>query len=279
MGKTKTESSTKPTKVKVPYIHACVFYGGIIKTGYCVVKVTKEAPEILYASLKEYYGEEEEGFRGKYVRCTKPIETVISEINEKLEDKKISEMAFNYNSSEVVKIMKEVCDVSKCKTMGVYTNEDSNKKANVEDSDDEKSKKTSSKKAKSDDDDEEEAEKPKKKASTKKATKAEESDEEEKPKKSTKTKDVKDVKDAKDSKETKESKKKVTKVESDEDEDLPKKATKSKSKEIKETKDTKSKSKKVKAKVESDDEDDAIPTSRGNKTIIISDDESSEEEN
>lgn len=268
----KKSETTKTPKVKVPYTHACVFYGGIIKTGYCVVEVTHEAPEVLYANLKKYYGEEEKGFRGKYTRCTKSIDTVRSEIEDKLEDKKISDMTFNYNSSEVVKIMKEVCEASKCKTMGVYTNEDgdsSNKKAEADDSEDEKPKKKSvtKKTAKSDD---EEEEKPKKKTASKKAAKDEsESEEDEKPKKSTK---------AKETKETKDSKKKVTKVEESDEEEEPKKASKSKSKEVKDTKESKSKTKK--AKIESDDEEDAPVTKRSsNKTIIISDDESSEEEN
>ncbi len=275
MGKTKSET-TKTPKVKVPYTHACVFYGGIIKTGYCVVEVTHEAPEVLYANLKKYYGEEEKGFRGKYTRCTKSIDAVTAEINEKLEDKKISDMTFNYNSSEVVKIMKEVCEASKCKTMGVYANEDgdsANKKA--DDSEDEKPKKktVTKKTAKSDDDSEDE--KPKKKAVAKKASKDDsdsDSEEDEKPKKSTQTKETKDTK------------KKVVKVESDDEDEQPKKTSKSsKSKEVKDTKekDTKeSKSKSKKAKVDSDDEEDAPITKRSsNKTIVISDDESSEEDN
>ncbi len=281
MGKTKTET-TKPAKV--PYVYAIVFYGGIIKTGYSLVKVTHESPEVCYNELQEFFGQDVNGFKGRYVRCTKPIDTVKAELADKLKEFKWTDMAYNTNATEVVKHIKDVCEASKCKTMGVYEKADGDssnaKKAAKDDSDSEdeapKKNKSTKKSTKAETDDEEpkKAEKPKgKKAAPKNETEDEES-EDEAPKKQAKGKGKE--------KEEKSSKK-AAKADSDSEEEAPKKAEKPKAKgkdtkESKESKEKDSKSKVKKAKVESDSDDDIPVPKKGNqKTVILASD--SEEEN
>ncbi len=253
--KTNEKAAAKPVKVKVPTVYAYAFYGGIIKSGISVVKVTHDHPELDYDKFKLFYGD---GLKGRWVKCARPIETVQALVNEKLTQYKITDMLYRLDTVEISKILKEATDASKCSTIGVYNT----KKEDGDESDDDKNEKKETKKAKDESDDDEEETKPKKETKAKKETKKakEESDDEEetKPKKETKAK--------KETKETKESKK--AKDDSDDEETKPKKDTKVK----KETKESKSK-KTVK------DSDDDVPKSKSNvKQIVLSSDDEEEEE-
>jgi hypothetical protein len=273
MGKkseTKTES-TKTVKAKVPLTFACVFYKGIISTGRCIVEFTNDAPEVLYASLKKYYGEEEDGFRGKYIKCTKSIDEVKTEVHKRLKDKKITDIVFKETSKEIVKILKDVCEKKQCTTMGVYTTDNSSNKNDESDDDEEeapKKNKSTKKSAKTDkSDDDKEAKKP-----AKKSAKTDDSEDEAPKKKPTKkaTKTPEPESDASDSEEEapKKPAKKATKatepkkasqpvVTSDDEDEIKAKTSKSKSKK-----------EEPKKKVEKDNK----------KFIELSDDDSSDEE-
>jgi hypothetical protein len=215
-------SSKKTKTLKQPTVYVSVFYGGIIKSGHSVIKISHDDSDDTFEEFKEYYGDNLK-FRG--VKCTKSIEYVEKEIIEKLDDdKKISNLIYQYNSTDIIKIIKEICEVSKCITKGVFaskkdsddsktkTNELKKNKNNNEDDEDEKNKSDSDS-----DEDNEEDEEDIKKLSKSKSTdiikKTKETDKKTKSKvksepeteditkeKTTKTKNVKEVKDVKETK-------------------------------------------------------------------------------
>jgi hypothetical protein len=273
----KTETvSTKPLKVKVPLVYAYAFYGGSIKSGISVVKVTHDHPEVDYDKLKLYYGE----IKGRWVKCSRPIETVQEIVNEKLSEHKITEMLYKLDTVEISKILKEATETSKCSTIGVYTKKEGDDKEDkeVDDKSDEseeelvvkKGKTKETKKAKDESDEEEvvvKKGKGKETKDTKKTIDKNDDSEDEAPKK-TKGKEIKETKESKDTKSKKDTKKAKISDDESEEEEAPKK---SKGKDLK---DTKSKKKTVKA-----DSDDDVPKAKSHvRQIVLSSDNEDEME-
>ena len=279
----KTETvSTKPLKVKVPLVYAYAFYGGSIKSGISVVKVTHDHPEVDYDKLKLYYGE----IKGRWVKCSRPIETVQEIVNEKLSEHKITEMLYKLDTVEISKILKEATETSKCSTIGVYTKKEGDDKEDkeVDDKSDEseeevvvkkgKTKDTKETKKAKDDSDEEELVvkkgKGKETKDTKKTNDKNDESEDEAPKKTKgkETKETKETKESKDTKSKKDTKKAKISDDESEEEEAPKK---SKGKDLK---DTKSKKKTVKA-----DSDDDVPKAKSHvRQIVLSSDNEDEME-
>jgi hypothetical protein len=236
---TEKAAAAKPVKVNVPNVYGFIIYGGqVMKSGVGIIKVTDEHPEVEFNNYKKAYGDE---IKGRWVRCTRPIDTVRALVMEKIAEKQIAENIYKIDTTESVKILKEATEATKCTTMGVYTKktvgEDDAEEEDAEEEEEEEAPKKSAKATKtapkksakaaepeSESEEEEEAPKAKKAAASKPAKKESskveiesESEEEVVVKKGTKAKETKPTK-------------KTSKVEEEEElEDIPvvkKKATK-----------------------------------------------------
>jgi DNA polymerase III gamma/tau subunit len=144
MAKTETTKGDKTAKAKaakVPYVYTYVLYGGVLKTGYCVVGTSFEHPEKEIDRFKTYYSND---LKGAYTKCTKSINTVKEEISDQLQEFSVagSETIFNKNVTEVKKIIRDVTE-GKFTVMNVLGTE---KKANDEKDESEEEEKPKAKK-------------------------------------------------------------------------------------------------------------------------------------
>ena len=257
--KSETKAASKPVKVKVPNVYAFIFYGGqVIKSGVGLIKVTDEHPEVEFNNYKNPYGDE---LKGRWVKCTIPIDTVRALVLQELNEKKIGENLFKIDTTKAVEIIKKATGATKSTTIGVYStkkasNEGGKKKEGSDDEEDNEDEDENE-----DEEDDEEAPKSK----TKKSAKADEA-----PKSKTK-KSVK-VEDEEPKKVKAKDVKKATVEPDDEEEEEPKAKNKSK-----DTKEVSKKLSKKPTKIDSEDESQA-PKKSNNKQIVLSSDSEDEEE-
>jgi hypothetical protein len=114
--------------VKSTNVYTYAMYGGIIKGGYVVVGYTDRCPEDdFFDSFKEKYGYD---VKGRYVKCSKPLEEVKTGIVEALTEYKYgdSESLYKYNVTDIVKVFKEITGAKKANTLGVYDSTESKPK-------------------------------------------------------------------------------------------------------------------------------------------------------
>lgn len=85
----------------------CIFFGGIIKTGYVIIDMDNTNPNIKYSKYQKYYGKESEGFRCKFIRTDKSIDKLKEIINSKLKQYQINEILYKIDVLSATKMLKE----------------------------------------------------------------------------------------------------------------------------------------------------------------------------
>jgi len=112
-------------KSKLPMVNGIVVFGGdFLKAGTCRVIVTTDEPMTVLESMRRYYGG---NIRGKVVKSNSSTEELFTkELEEKLKGHKTdTSNMYKENSSNVVKVLKEVFDVKTCKKLSFEKESDS----------------------------------------------------------------------------------------------------------------------------------------------------------
>lgn len=128
--------ASKTKQIKAPTVYAFVLYGGIIKGGYTYVETSAQHPEveqdgnILFDSYKKYFGHD---LKGKYVKCQKPLEEITDSIIKSLSEHKYGESdnIYRYNSTDVVKVLKEATGAKQAYSLGGNDNSEDTEEKTV----------------------------------------------------------------------------------------------------------------------------------------------------
>ena len=113
------------SKSKLPMVNGIVVFGGdFLKAGTCRVIVSTDEPMTVLESMRSYYGG---NIRGKVVKSNSSTEELFTkELEEKLKSHKTDTLnMYKVNSSDVVKVLKEVFDVKTCKKLSFEKDSDS----------------------------------------------------------------------------------------------------------------------------------------------------------
>ena len=113
------------SKSKLPMVNGIVVFGGdFLKAGTSRVIVSTDEPMTVLESMRSYYGG---NIRGKVVKSNSSTEELFTkELEEKLKSHKTDTLnMYKVNSSDVVKVLKEVFDVKTCKKLSFEKDSDS----------------------------------------------------------------------------------------------------------------------------------------------------------
>jgi hypothetical protein len=113
------------SKSKLPMVNGIVVFGGdFLKAGTSRVIVSTDEPMTVLESMRSYYGG---NIRGKVVKSNSSTEELFTkELKEKLKSHKPDTLnMYKVNSSDVVKVLKEVFDVKTCKKLSFKQDSDS----------------------------------------------------------------------------------------------------------------------------------------------------------
>ena len=113
------------SKSKLPVVNGIVVFGGdFLKAGTSRIVVSTDEPMSVLESMRSYYGG---NIRGKVVKSNSSTEELFTkELEEKLKSHKTDTInMYKVNSSEVVKVLKEVFDVKTCKKLSFKKDSDS----------------------------------------------------------------------------------------------------------------------------------------------------------
>lgn len=108
---------------KAQITYTMIIYGGVIKSGTSVLKVTLTDPLDELKNFSLYYGDD---ITCKYTKCKKSVSELQKLLFAELQTNKINDLLYKLSVTDIMKIVKKECDVSKCLTLKLSSKEDKN---------------------------------------------------------------------------------------------------------------------------------------------------------